>query len=244
MKENLCYNGENKQRKDIFMTRIIAVRHAQSEGNLASFCCGHTDISLTPFGVRQAEETARFLDAYPIDRIYSSDLLRVIMTARPTAERRGMEIIPHRGLREINVGDWEGMPHSELDRRDPARHAWHHDFVNAVCTGGESVRELFARIRVTVRALAEENDGKTIALFTHATPVRSMLTEWRGQSIEAINETPWPTNASVTVVDYLDDGSYRLVLAAYDEHLVRAGLVDKKAAAHEKMDVAPKRDSV
>ena len=124
------------------MTRIIAVRHAQSEGNLAHFCCGHTDISLTPMGMRQAEETARFLDAYPLDRIYSSDLLRVVMTARPTAERRGMEIIRDIGLREINVGDWEGMPHSELDRCDPAREAWHHDFVNAACPGGESVREL------------------------------------------------------------------------------------------------------
>lgn len=211
------------------MTRIIAVRHAQSEGNLAHFCCGHTDISLTPMGMRQAEETARFLDAYPIDRIYSSDLLRVVMTARPTAERRGMEIIRDIGLREINVGDWEGMPHSELDRCDPAREAWHHDFVNAACPGGESVRELFARIRLTFRRLAEENNGRTIALFTHATPVRSMLTEWRGQPIEAINQTPWPGNASVTVVDYLDDGSYRLVLAAHDEHLVQAGVSDAKS---------------
>ncbi|MBQ8276141.1 MAG: histidine phosphatase family protein [Clostridia bacterium] len=211
------------------MTRIIAVRHAQSEGNLAHFCCGHTDISLTPMGMRQAEETARFLDAYPIDRIYSSDLLRVVMTARPTAERRGMEIIRDIGLREINVGDWEGMPHSELDRCDPAREAWHHDFVNAACPGGESVRELFARIRLAFRRLAEENDGRTIALFTHATPVRSMLTEWRGQPIEAINQTPWPGNASVTVVDYLDDGSYRLVLAAHDEHLVQAGVSDAKS---------------
>ncbi|MBE6576365.1 MAG: histidine phosphatase family protein [Ruminococcaceae bacterium] len=211
------------------MTRIIAVRHAQSEGNLAHFCCGHTDISLTPLGMRQAEETARFLDAYPIDRIYSSDLIRVVMTARPTAQRRGMEIIRDVGLREINVGDWEGMPHSELDRCDPAREAWHHDFVNAVCPGGESVRELFARIRLAFRRLAEENDGRTIALFTHATPVRSMLTEWRGQPIEAINQTPWPGNASVTVVDYLDDGSYRLVLAAHDEHLVQAGVSDAKS---------------
>ncbi len=211
------------------MTRIIAVRHAQSEGNLAHFCCGHTDISLTPLGMRQAEETARFLDAYPIDRIYSSDLLRVVMTARPTAERRGMEIIRDIGLREINVGDWEGMPHCELDRCDPAREAWHHDFVNAACPGGESVRELFARIRLTFRRLAEENNGRTIALFTHATPVRSMLTEWRGQPIEAINQTPWPGNASVTVVDYLDDGSYRLVLAAHDEHLVQAGVSDAKS---------------
>ncbi|MBQ2767009.1 MAG: histidine phosphatase family protein [Clostridia bacterium] len=211
------------------MTRIIAVRHAESEGNLAHFCCGHTDIALTPLGHLQAEETARFLDRYAIDRIYSSDLLRVVMTARPTAERRGMDIIRDVGLREINVGAWEGMPHRELDRRDPARYAWHHDFVNAACPSGECVRDLFARICVTFRRLAEENHGRTIALFTHATPIRSMLTEWRGQPIEAINDTPWPSNASVTVVDYLDDGTYHLELAAFGDHLVRAGLADAAA---------------
>lgn len=220
------------------MTRIIAVRHAQSEGNLANFCCGHTDISLTPLGHRQAVETARFLDAYAIDRIYSSDLIRVVMTARPTAERRGMEMIRDAGLREIHVGDWEGFPHSELDRRDPTRELWHHDFVNAYCPGGESVRQLFARIRVTFRRLADENPGKTIAVFTHATPIRSMLTEWQGLELESINRVPWPSNASVTVVDYLDDGSFSLPLVAYNRHLVDAGLVDTKAAAYEKADVA------
>lgn len=220
------------------MTRIIAVRHAQSEGNLANFCCGHTDVALTPFGHLQAAETGRYIAAhYAVERIYSSDLMRVVMTARPTAALFGMEVIPTRGLREINVGDWDGMPHSEVDRRYVAeRQLWHHDFVNAACPGGESVRELFARIRVEFRRLADENPGKTIAVFTHATPVRSMLTEWRGQPIEAINTTPWPTNASVTVVDYLDDGSYVLREEAYDGHLQAAGLIDAKAAAYEKKD--------
>lgn len=218
------------------MTRIIAVRHAQSEGNLANFCCGHTDVALTPFGHRQAAETGRYLAArYAIDRIYSSDLMRVVMTARPTAELLGLEIVPTLGLREINVGDWDGLPHSEVDcRYAEARDAWHHDFVNAVCPGGESVRQLFARIRDEFRRLADENPGKTIAIFTHATPIRSMLTAWQGQPIEAINATPWPTNASVTVVDYLDDGGYALHMAAYDGHLREAGLSDMNVV--EQMD--------
>lgn len=229
------------------MTRIIAVRHAQSEGNLANFCCGHTDVSLTPLGHAQAAESARYVvGKYSIDKIYSSDLIRVMQTARPTAEALGMEIIPTADLREIDVGDWDGLPHSEVDRRwVEERHLWHGDFVNAYCPGGESVRELFARIRDTFARLARENDGLTVALFTHATPVRSMLTHWHGQPIEAINDTPWPGNASVTVIDYHDDGSYTIVEEAYDDHLAEAGLIDRKAAAYEKADGdKPKKDAV
>lgn len=88
----------------------------------------------------------------------------------------------------------------------------------------------FARIRDEFRRLADENPGKTIAIFTHATPIRAMLTEWQEQPIEVINTTPWPTNASVTVVDYLDDGGYALRMAAYDGHLREAGLSDVNAA--------------
>ena len=213
------------------MTRLVVVRHAQSEGNLGHFCCGQVDVALTPFGLTQAEETARFLDRYPLERIYSSDLIRVVATAQPTAARQGLEIIRTTALREINTGDWEGVSHRDLDRDYPElREAWHHRFAEAVCPGGESVRQLYDRIRVAFDALVSENRGRTIGVFTHATPVRSMLTVWRGQPFEAITDTPWPSNASVTVVEYRDDGSIALEYAAYDAHLVAAGLAGNGSA--------------
>ncbi len=217
------------------MTRIIAVRHAQSEGNLAGFFCGHTDVALTAFGRKQAEESAKYLDRYPIDRIYSSDLLRVVMTARPTAERRGLPIFRERDLREINLGAWEGIPHSEVMRNYAAdAHAWHHDFVNAVCTDGESVRALVRRVSAAFDRIALENKGRTVAVFSHGTPLRAMLTLWQGLPIEAINHVPFPPNASVTVVDYNDDGSFSLVESAYADHLAEAGLLPP-GAVYERM---------
>lgn len=223
------------------MTRIIAVRHAQSEGNLAGFFCGHTDVALSALGRRQAEVTANYLEHVSIDRIYSSDLLRVVMTARPTAERRGLAIIRERDLREVYMGVWEGLPHSEVMRDyAEAAHAWHHDFVNAVCTGGESVRQLAARVSAAFRRIADENPGRTVAVFSHGTPLRAMLTLWQGKPLEAINCVPFPPNASVTVVDYADDGSFTLISAAYDRHLHEAGLVPPKAA-YEKLGAEEKR---
>ncbi len=221
-------------------TRIIAVRHAQSEGNLASFFCGHTDVALSALGRRQAAETAKYLDRYPIDRIYSSDLLRVVTTARPTAERRGLEICRERDLREVHMGVWEGLPHSEVMRDYAAdAEAWHHDFINAVCTDGESVRQLISRVSAAFRRIADENPGKTVAVFSHGTPLRAMLTLWQGLPIEAINRVPFPPNASVTVVDYTDDGVL-LAEAAYADHLAAAGLVPPRAA-YEKTDVETKK---
>ena len=42
--------------------------------------------------------------------------------------------------------------------------------------------------------------------------------------LEGITDIPWPGNASVTVVDYDDEGQFHIVLESYDEHLKKAGL--------------------
>ena len=82
------------------MTRLIVVRHAQSEGNLGKFFTGQVNVNLTPTGHIQAERTAKLLDEYPIDLILSSPLVRVQQTALHTAERRGMGITLNPGLLE------------------------------------------------------------------------------------------------------------------------------------------------
>lgn len=50
---------------------------------------------LTPLGIRQAEALAKRLSLYGIDKIYSSDSNRAIMTAKPTSERtkKGITIL-------------------------------------------------------------------------------------------------------------------------------------------------------
>ena len=68
------------------MTRLILVRHAQSESNEAKFYAAQTNVNLTELGRAQAEETAHFLADYPIDIAYSSDYVRVIQ------RRQGIEI--------------------------------------------------------------------------------------------------------------------------------------------------------
>ena len=71
-------------------TRIILVRHGETDWNAERRWQGHSDRPLNEAGRRQAEELAARLDGAPIDAVYSSDLLRAHETARLLAEPRGL----------------------------------------------------------------------------------------------------------------------------------------------------------
>jgi broad specificity phosphatase PhoE len=80
------------------------------------------------------------------------------------------------------------------------------------------------RVQSTFARIEKQYHGKTVMIFTHCTPIRTMITKWKGQPIRAINDLYFPYNASVTIVLYEDDGSYTIELESYDEHLKQAGL--------------------
>ena len=201
------------------MTTMIFVRHGQSESNLARRFTGQTETVLTPLGHAQAENTARFLQDYPIDCIYSSDLLRAMQTAEPTAKGHRLEIIPSKGIREIFAGDWEGLPYDTLMERFPESYRrWREDVGRAHPEGGESTLELAARIYREVDRLIERHRGQCVAVFTHATPLRMLGCRWFGYAPEDAASVPWCNNASVSVIEYEDDGTFRVVLYGHAEH--------------------------
>lgn len=203
------------------MTTLILVRHGQSNTNLEQRFTGQGHAELTPLGLAQAEDTARYLDAYPIDVIYSSDLVRSLQTAEATALRKGLAVIPDEHLREINAGIWEGRPYAELKSAYPESYAlWTDDLGRAHPDGGESVVALGERVLREVERLALLHAGKCVAIFSHATPVRMVGCHWLGVPFLEAGSTPRCSNASVTVAEYDDEGHFvRLVEYAYDRHL-------------------------
>ena len=201
-------------------TRLIVVRHAQSESNKAKFYAAAINVNLTEYGRMQAEKTAAFLREYPIDRAYSSPMVRVIQTAKPIIRGRNLELEIIPDLREIYGGAWEGLSYEEIEREYPVeRDLWYHNFIYCICPGGDSVSDLYNRVRPAFEKIVADNYGKTVLVASHATPIRLMLTRFMGKPIRESNNVPWPENASVTVVDCYEDGTYDLILSAYDEHL-------------------------
>ncbi len=185
------------------MTKIIFVRHGESTGNELRRFYGQYDGELTERGREQARMTADFLKNTHIDIAYASSLSRAFETGEIIAASHGLEVIPEPSLREINAGEWENMEFNTIfEKYGEDFGIWINDLVNSRPTGGESVRELAVRIDAAVWKIVEANEGKTVLIATHATPIRTLIPGWRGEPLEAINDLKWVPNASVSIVNY------------------------------------------
>lgn len=202
------------------MTTLLLIRHGESEANRNKVFGGQINPDLQERGVMQAELTAKFIaENYKVDKIYSSDLKRAYRTAQPLSDILNMEIKAEKRLREIYAGKWEGVKFEELKTTYPEEYnVWLTDVGNAVCTEGESVRELGERIYGILTEIAEENDGKTVAIATHATPIRVMISMIETGGLSEMKDIPWVTNASVTEITY-DKGDWKIVEKSKDAHL-------------------------
>jgi len=192
-------------------TNIYLIRHGESEGNLHNMFLGHYDLDLTEKGVSQAKVTAQYLKNIEVDAIYSSDLKRAYSTALCTAVLINKPIIKNKALREIFAGEWEGLPFMDIGKTyKESFDTWLNNFGHAVCDGGESVEELKKRFVNAVLEIATANEGKTVFIFTHATPIRLLAAHCLGKGIDEYKSVPWSANASVTHVVY-SEGRFELI---------------------------------
>ena len=202
------------------MTRLLLVRHGESDANFHNIFAGHIDPALQPRGIEQAELTAQFItENYKVDKIYSSDLQRAYRTAESLGKRVNLTITADENLREIRAGEWEGVNFFEVPKLHPeAFRIWSTDIGNGYCPGGETVRELSDRILGELTKISEENDGKTVAIFSHATPIRVAQSIVETGSLDGMQEIPWVSNASVTEITY-ENGKWNLIAVSLEKHL-------------------------
>ena len=104
------------------LLRIYLVRHGESTWNVEGRVQGQTShVPLTRVGVTQARDVAARLAAVPIQRLYTSDLVRAVQTAEHVSKAIGVDARPDVRLRERSYGMLEGRPNHEvpmLGRRD------------------------------------------------------------------------------------------------------------------------------
>ena len=202
------------------MTDILMIRHGQSISNLERYFTGAYDIPLTELGLTQAKQTAAYIKSkYKVDAVYASDLCRAFETGKAVADLYGLPVTPDRNLREIFAGQWECVHFTELEERFPDTYrVWQTDIGNSHPDGGESVAQLQERILKAVLRIGAENEGQTVVIATHATPVRTLQCHCEGKPLSQMAEIPWVSNASVTHLRY-ENGTLTLLEAGYDKHL-------------------------
>ena len=208
-------------------TVFYLIRHGESLGNATRTYLGHTDLDLSELGYEQARATAEHLRSVPFDAIYSSDLLRAHNTAVPHAKMRGIPIQDSRELREIYIGEWEGLPIDTLisEHRELFVDKWLGEFGPFAFPGGESVIHGAERFFAELVRIARENEGKTVLITAHAAIIRAFWCKINGvMPIEKWGEAfPFSSNASYSICTY-DSEKFIPEIYSCDSHFKNTNL--------------------
>ena len=205
------------------MTRLILVRHGESEANQRGIYTGQLDYDLTDTGREQASMIASYLVTHElIDHVYSSDLSRTVNTARPTAEQLELSIHTDSRLREIDLGSWSGTPLKGKEDSDPeAFRLLNEDFSHMRYPGGEYIPDVYDRVVECISEIAEKYPDRTVMIATHGGVIRAFYAFAEGYSREEVGCAKGTiSNASIHIFDW-NEGKATTRVFNFTDHLIK-----------------------
>ena len=157
-------------------TRLLLLRHGQTELSRQRRYSGRGDPELTDTGRRQAADAARYLaDKRGISAVISSPLQRAHATATAAADALGLTVAVDPDLIETDFGEWEGLTFPEAAERHPEVHGrWLRD-TSLAAPGGESFDEVQHRVQRARDRIVAEHSGTTVLVVSHVTPIKTLL---------------------------------------------------------------------
>lgn len=186
-------------------TRLYLVRHGQVADGHTDRYHGHNDVDLSPTGIRQCEALAAYLQDVPLAGLYASDLTRTRQGADIIGQGRGLEVQTIPAFREINFGIWEGLTFQEIMARYPEelqqRFA---DLANYRIPGGESLRDLQARVLPALQDLRHRHEGQNFLIVAHAGINRVILAHALELDLQYIFRLD-QAYAGLNIIDYYPD---------------------------------------
>ena len=151
-------------------TRILLVRHGETDWNRSHRFQGRSDQPLNQKGREQADALAVALKDESITAIYSSPLVRAMEMARLIRVfHPSTPLFEEEGLVEMDLGEFEGMEGYRWAEQYPDfRKAWRENPASVSMPGGESLREVQARsIKTLERITSLHPPESTLLLCSH-----------------------------------------------------------------------------
>jgi broad specificity phosphatase PhoE len=200
------------------ITRIVLIRHGQTEWNRIERFRGHIDVPLNDDGHRQAQMVARRLSSWHINGVYSSPLARALQTADPIAEACGRSVSLLDGITDVDYGSWAGLSPEEAASQYPELfETWLENPQLIHFPGGESLEQVESRALATLEEVCSAHRGKSIAMVSHVVVNRVLICG----ALELGSRFFWrigQDNAGLSILESLD-GEYRLSLLNDTCHL-------------------------
>lgn len=150
------------------MTKIYLTRHGETVWNRQHRFQGHKNSELTDKGILAAELLADRIEDTELDYIVSSPLLRAYNTAEIVRGNKDIEIIKHNGLKEINLGEFEGMSYVDIKKEYTKLLAEiEKDPFNNRYPNGENLQEFYKRVVKAFLEVIDNHRNKTTLIVAH-----------------------------------------------------------------------------
>lgn len=163
------------------MSKLVLVRHGESEWNAKSLWTGWTDIELTEKGREQARVAASLLKNIKFDICYTSTLKRAKQTWEEIHKEIKTNNIPaaeNKALNERDYGDltgknkWKIKEEYGAEQFEKWRRGW-----DIRPPNGESLKDVYDRVvpYYTKEILPGLKNGKNVIIVAHGNSLRALI---------------------------------------------------------------------
>ncbi len=144
------------------VVKITYFVHGTTYDNERDIATGWLPGELSPLGIEQSIHLGKLVGKKGFDVVFCSDLKRAVDSANLAFSDR-YEIIPDRRLREVDFGDFTGLPVSKFKQRIL-------EYVEKPFPKGESYKDVERRVAEFLEFLKQEHDGESVAIVAHQAP--------------------------------------------------------------------------
>jgi len=214
-------------------SRLLLVRHGETEWNRQKRFQGQIDVPLNNNGHAQARRASEFLAKVHIDKAISSPMLRPKDTALEILSKHPqikLELLDE--LKEISHGLWEGKFEHEIEAEFAGQLAlWQDQPETVQMPEGENLQQVWDRVKTVWQKIVDSVPaGETVLVVAHDAVNKAILC----QLFDFTPEKFWTFkqgNGGVSVIDYPQGAQGRPILQSGNitTHLSE-GILDRTAA--------------
>lgn len=188
-------------------TRLYLVRHGQVKGFEQHRYNGQADVPLTDLGWEQYRSLHDRLRQSSLAAVYCSDLQRCLGGAKLLAEPHGLVPVAVKALRELHIGQWQGISWQELQQRFPQQwEARIKDIVHYRVPDGENLLDLSQRVLPAIKSVLSTHARSEVLVVGHGAVNRVVLLDAMGASLQSVFRIE-QAYGCLNVIDYFEDGT-------------------------------------
>ncbi|HEX6970524.1 MAG TPA: bifunctional RNase H/acid phosphatase [Micromonosporaceae bacterium] len=201
-------------------TRLLLVRHGETEFTAQRRYSGRGDVPLTPKGVEQARAVAvRVAGLAPQPAVVlTSPLSRCTATAEAIAGVTGAAVVVDPDLVECDFGAWEGRTFAEVRAQWPAELDVWLASTQVAPPGGESFAQIADRLRRFRAKLSEKYRGQAVVVVSHVSPLKLLLRDALAAG-DAFLHRLYLDPGGISIVDSWSDGGVAVRCVNDTSHL-------------------------